>query len=306
MEERGYKKAMSLGPVLGSGGLAIMIPPSAMAVLLGAIGEISVGDILIAIIIPGLIMGVLYTLYIIIRCRLQPSLAPAYDLTPVPLKEKLAGTIRYVLPLGLIIFLVIGVIILGIATPSEAAATGTLGVLVIVVLYGRMSWRVSKKAIIGTLKVTGMIYFILAGAAAFSQILSFSGATHGLAEFSTSANLPPIVIVIMMQAVVLILGGFMSIIAVMMITLPIFVPVVVDLGFDAVWFATLFLLNVEISTTSPPFGLNLFVMKGVAPEGTSMRDIVTSALPYLGCDIVTMAMIIAFPALALWLPSLIR
>lgn len=306
MEARGYKKPMSLGPILGSGGLAIMIPPSAMAVLLGAIGEISIGRLLIAIIVPGFLMAALYASYIVIRCLLQPSLAPSYDVIPTPLGEKLLATAKYVLPLGIVIFLVVGVIILGIATPSEAAATGTLGTFLIVLLYGKMSYGVVRKSILGTLKVTGMIYLIVAGAAAFSQILSFSGATQGLAELSTNLTVAPIVVVILMQVVVLIMGGFMSIIAIMMITLPIFMPVVIGLGFNPIWFAVLYLINVEMSTTTPPFGLNLYVMKGVVSKETTMGEIILAALPYLFCDTIAMALVMTFPSLALWLPNLIR
>lgn len=303
MEERNYKKSMSLGPILGSGGLAIMIPPSAMAVLLGAIGQISIGKILIAIIIPGLVMAALFSSYVIIRCALQPSIAPSYEVTSAPLGEKLVATAKYVLPLGIVIFLVVGVIILGVATPSEAAATGTLGTFLIVLFYGKMRYGVLKKSILGTLRVTGMIYLIVAGAAAFSQILSFAGAMQGLVELTTKLSVTPIVLVIIMQVVVLIMGGFMSIIAIMMITLPIFIPVIQGLGFDPVWFAVLYLINVEMSTLTPPFGLNLYVMKGVVSKETTMGEIITAALPYLVCDMATMALVMVFPSLALWLPN---
>jgi tripartite ATP-independent transporter DctM subunit len=306
MEKRGYKKPMSLGPVLGAGGLAIMIPPSAMAVLLGAIGEISVGKILIAIIVPGLLMAVLYALYIIFRCWLQPSVAPAYELTSTPLSRKLIDTVRYVLPLGIVIFLVIGVIILGVATPSEAAATGTVGIFFIILLYKLLTWEVVKKSVYGTLRITGMIYLIVAGAAAFSQILSYSGASQGLAEFSTNLRLPPVFIVVLMHVVVLIMGCFMSVIAIMMITLPIFVPVVTTLGFDPVWFAAVYLINVEMAALTPPFGLNLFVMKGIAPPGTTMGDIIWATLPFIACNLVAMGLIVAYFPIALWLPKLIR
>ena len=306
MEKRDYKKAMSLGPILGSGGLAIMIPPSSLAVLLGAIGEISVGKILVAIIVPGLLMAALYAIYIIGRCRLQPTIAPTYETLPVPLSEKIIATIKYVLPIGIIFFLVVGVIFTGVATPSEAAATGTLGVFIIAFLYRRLNWEVVKKSIAGTLRISGMILLIIAGAKAFSQILSFTGASRGLVEFATSLPVTPVFIVIIMQVIILFLGGFMEVVAIMMITLPVFVPTILVLGFDPVWFAVLVLLNIEMAMTTPPFGINLFVMKGVAPRDTTMGDIYRAALPFLGCDLVAMALIIAFPAAALWLPGLMR
>jgi len=306
MEKRNYKKAMSLGPILGSGGLAIMIPPSSLAVLLGAIGEISVGKILVAIVVPGLVMAALYAIYIIARCWLQPSIAPAYETPPVPLSEKIIATVKYVLPIGFIFFLVVGVIFIGVATPSEAASTGTLGVFIVAFLYRRLNWEVVKKSIAGTLRISGMILLIIAGAKAFSQILSFTGASRGLVELATSLPVAPVFIVIIMQVIILFLGGFMEVVAIMMITLPVFVPTILVLGFNPVWFAVLVLLNIEMAMTTPPFGINLFVMKGVAPRDTTMGDIYRAALPFLGCDLIAMALTIAFPAIALWLPGLMR
>ena len=304
MEKRNYQKPMSLGPILGSGGLAIMIPPSSLAVLLGAIGEISIGKILVAIVIPGILMAGLYIAYIISRCYFQPSIAPTYDRPPVPLSEKIIDTAKYVLPIGFIFFLVVGVIFIGVATPSEAAASGTIGVFIVMILYRCLNWQVLKKSVSGTLKISGMVLLIIAGAQAFSQILSFTGASHGLAEVATSLPVAPIFIVITMQIIILIMGGFMEVVSIMMITLPIFVPTILALGFDPIWFATLVLLNIEMAMITPPFGLCLFVMKGVAPPGTTMGDIYRAALPFIGCNLIAMALIIAFPAIALWVPGL--
>lgn len=306
MEKYGYKKPMSLGPILGSGGLAMMIPPSALAVLCGAIAEISISKILIAIIVPGLLMAAVYAVYIIVRCLLQPHLAPAYDVDPTPIREKVLSTVKYVLPQGVVVFLVVGVIFLGIATPSEAAATGAFGTFLIAVIYKRLTWEVTIKAIKGTLSVTGMMFLIIAGAMAFSQILGFSGASAGLSEMATGIDLPPILIIMIMQVIILFLGGFMDVVSIMMIVLPIFVPLVRAFGFSPVWFAVLFLLNIEMAGTSPPFGMSLFVMKGVAPKDTSMSDIYLAALPFLGCDLIVMILLFVFPSLALWLPSLVR
>ncbi len=305
MEKRGYKKPMSLGPILGSGGLAIMIPPSGLAILLGAIAEISIGKILIAIIIPGLIMAVLYAAYIIGRCWLQPSLAPAYEVPRIARLEKFTSVIRYILPLGFVIFMVIGLMLLGIATPSEAGATGVLGCFILAAVYKRLTWEAVKKAIASTVQITVMMFLVLAGAVAFSQVLAFSGASRGLVEYALSLPLAPIIMFIAMQAIVLFLGMFISIVAIMMITLPLFMPVIDTLGFNPVWFAVVFLLNTEMATTSPPFGTNLFVMKGVAPHDTTMGDIYRAALPFLGCDLVAMALLIAFPVVVLWLPNII-
>jgi tripartite ATP-independent transporter DctM subunit len=306
MEEQGYKRPMTLGPILGSGGLAMMIPPSALAVLCGAIAEISIGRILIAIILPGLLMAVIYAMYIITRCSLQPWIAPVYDVPEITISEKLIDTARYVLPQGLVIFLCIGVIFLGITTPSEAAATGSIGTITLALVYRRLNWEVIKKATVGTISVTGMLFLIIAGATAFSQILAYSGASASLSAIATELPITPILIIVAMQIVILFLGCFMDVVSIMMITLPIFVPVVETLGFNPVWFAVIFLINIEVAGISPPFGLSLFVMKGVAPPDTTMGDIYRAALPFCGLSLIAMALIMAFPAIALWLPGLMR
>ena len=306
MEKRGYKKAMSLGPILGSGGLAIMIPPSDLAILMGALGQISIAGMLIGIIVPGLLMSVLFAAYIILRCYLQPSIAPPYTVRPCSLGEKLIASVRYILPVGVIIFLVIGVIILGIATPTEAAATGALGMFILAFLNRRLNWEVAKKSVRGSLRITIMIFMIIAGATAFSQILAFSGATKGLVQFSLNLPVAPIIILIATQVVGIFMGMFMEIISIMMITLPIFMPVVNALGFNEVWFGVIFLLNIELAMITPPFGMSMFVMKGVAPPDTTMGDIYKSALPFVGLHLIVMALLIAFPTIVLWLPSVVR
>jgi tripartite ATP-independent transporter DctM subunit len=304
MEKKGYSKTMSLGPILGSGGLAIMIPPSALGVLLAALGEFSVGRFLIAIVIPGFIMGMLYAGYIVIRCQIQPHLAPKYTPPYVPFFKRIWLTVIYVFPMALIVFLVIGLIFLGIATPTESAAAGTLGCFILVGTYRRLHWAVVKKAVEGTLRVTVMMFMILVGSTAFSQILAFTGASTGLVELATTIPVQPILVVIAMQIILFMLGTFMEPLTIMMLTIPIYFPIIEALGYSPLWFGTVMLLNMEMATTSPPFGLALFVMKSVAPKDTTMGDIYKAALPFLGCDAVAMAAIMAFPALVLWLPGL--
>ncbi len=306
MEKQGYKKPMSLGPILGSGGLAIMIPPSGLGVLLGAIGEISVGKILIAIIIPGLLMAFFYAVYIIARCQFQPSIAPAYEVTPTPLSKKLLDTVRYVLPLGFIVFMVTGLIFLGVATPGEAGASGAVGAIILTAFYRKLDWQLVKKALISTLGITVMMFMIIAGAIAFSQVVAYSGASRGLVEFTLGLPLSPVLIIAAMLAVSIFLGMFITLIAIMMLLLPLFVPVVIALGFDPVWFAVMFLLSLEMGATSPPVGLALFVMKGVAPPDTTMGDCYRAALPFLGCDVIVLVLLLAFPTIVLLLPGLMR
>ena len=305
MEERGYKKPMSLGPILGSGGLAIMIPPSAFAVFLAALANISVAKVLIGGIIPGLCMAVLYASYIIIRCRLQPSIAPAYDVTPPPLSEKVIATVKYVLPLGFIVFLVIGLILLGVASPSEAAAMGVLGSIILAALHRGLNWEMLKRSVRGTIKVSIMIFMIIGGAQAFGQILAFSGASSGLTEFASGLPLSPTMVTMSMLAVALLLGMFISSAAVLRVVVPIFMPVIQTLGLEPVWFGILLLLATEMSLTSPPFGMGLFTMKGVAPADTRMEDVFLAALPFLGCDLIVMILMIAFPNMVLWLPTIL-
>jgi tripartite ATP-independent transporter DctM subunit len=306
MEKRGYKKPMSIGPILGSGGLALMIPPSALAVLLGAVGEISIGRILIAIIGPGLLMAILYGGYIIIRCILQPSIAPVYQVESAPLSKKLIHFVKYILPTGFIIFAVVGVIYAGIATPTEAAATGALSCFLFSLVQGRLTWDVMKKSMTSTLRITVMVFVIITGSQLFSQILAYSGAVNGLTEFVLGLPTHRMLILLAMQVVLLILGMFMNAQSIMMITLPVFMPVVYALEFDPVWFAVIYLLNMEMASTTPPFGLALFVMKGVAPEGTRMSDIWSAAMPFLLLDVLAMAIIIIFPQTALWLVQMMH
>ncbi len=304
MERRGYKKSISIGSVMGSGGLAMLIPPSALAILLASLAGISIAKLLIAGIVPGLIIACFYSVYIVGRCYLQPSIAPSYDVEHISMKEKAIVTVKYALPLGLIIFLVLGLIFLGVATPSEAAALGALGTLIISFIYGGLTWKVFGKALTGTMKITVMILIIIAGSKAFSQILAYTGATRSLLTFMLDLPLSPTLLIIVTQLTLLFMGTFMSAVPMMMITLPIFMPLIDVLGFNPVWFGILFLINIEMGQTTPPFGLLLFVMKGVAPKGTTMGDIYKAGIPFLVCDLATMGLIMAFPILATWLPNL--
>jgi tripartite ATP-independent transporter DctM subunit len=302
MQRRGYKQPMTLGPIMASGGLAVMIPPSGLAVLLGVIGEISVGQTLVAIVIPGFLLAFIYALYIVIRAYLQPSLAPAYTVPKVRLREKLRGLIMYVLPIGIVVFLVIGVIILGIATPSEAAASGVLGTMLLAAYHRRLTFDVFWKSLRSTLEISAMILLIITGATAFGQILALSGASAGLSELAVNLQVAPILIIIAMQAVIVVMGMFMEVVSIMLITLPIFMPIIKTLGFDPVWFGVLFLINAEVALISPPFGISLFVMKAVAPPGTTMADVYVASVPFVGLILFVMALIMIFPEIATWLP----
>ncbi|MDI5987500.1 TRAP transporter large permease subunit [Halomonas sp. M4R5S39] len=295
MERRGYKKPMSLGPIIGSAGLAIMIPPSALAVVLGVVAELPIGRLLIAIILPGLLMAVLYALYIWGRCTLQPDLAPSFEVAPTPFKVKVEAGIRNILPIGFIVFAVVGVIFLGLATPTEAAASGAVATILLALIKRRLTVDNFKLSMFESANISVMVLLIVAGAVAFSQLLAFTGTTFGMMDAVLALPVNDHMIVLAMVFTVVLLGMFMGPLPIMLITLPIFVPVVDQLGFDTIWFAVLFLLAIETGSTSPPLGAALFVMKAVAPQGTSMASIYKAAIPFLICDFLAIAIIFAFP-----------
>ena len=301
MERRGYRRSMSIGPILASGGLAMMVPPSALAVILASIAKLSIGRILVAALIPGLIMAALYLTYILVRCKAQPELTPAYEVQRVALRERLEGVIRYLLPLGLIVFLVTGVIVLGVATPTEAAALGCLGSFILAAAYRSLTWDVIQKAVTETVHISVMMLAILVGAIGFSQLLAYSGASSGLLAAVVALPIAPILLIISMQVIVLLLGTFMEQIAIMMVTLPIYIPVVKSLGYDLIWFGVLMLINLQMALTTPPFGLLLFVMKGVAPPDTTMRQIYLAGIPFLVCDLIVLIIVLAYPETVNWL-----
>lgn len=303
MEARGYSKTMSIGPLLGSGGLAIMIPPSALGVILAVIASVSVGKLLIAIIIPGLLLALLYVVYVVVACTINRSLAPDYQVTHTPLREKLWLTLKYVVPMSVIIFLVTGVLFLGVATPTEAAALGTAGAFALAASYGRLSWNITREALFSTLRISVMVLVILAGAQAFTQLLAYTGTTRNLAAWAGSLPIPAIWVVVMMHAVTLVLGGPIGGIPLIMMTIPVFLPVVKALGYDPIWFCVAMLLNVELAQITPPFGVLLYVVKDIVPN-TRMAQVVRAAMPIVLLHLAVMALIIALPPLSLWLPNM--
>ena len=210
------------------------------------------------------------------------------------------------LPFGVIIFVVTGLIFAGIATPTESAAMGVLATAAVVAAYKKFTWGVARKSVDSTLRITVMMFMILTGSTAFSQLLAFTGASKGLVEIVVSFPMPSIMIVAVMQALMIVLGTFMESVSIMMITFPIFVPIMKTLGFDPIWFGLLTLINMEIGMKTPPFGLCLFVMRGVVPKGYSMTDIFRAVFPFVLIDMTAMLIIMIFPSIATVLPSLMR
>lgn len=304
MQSRGYKKHMSIGPILGTGGLAMLIPPSALAVLLATLANLDVGKLLIAGIVPGLMLAVFYVILILVMCLIDPDAAPAYEVEQVSWSERGKLFLLDVLPMMSVVICVILLILNGWSTPSESAAFGCLGVLLLAALYRKLTIRNMINSVEGALRVTVMALLIIFGSATFSSLLAFSGASAGLINWATGFDLAPIVMLLVMFGILLILGMFMDQLSMMLLTVPIFFPLAQSLDFDLIWFAVITLMALEISFTTPPFGLLLFVMKGVSPPDTTMRDIYTAALPFIGCSILLVALMIIWPEIALWLPNL--
>ena len=306
MLERGYDKRLAMGPIMGIGGVDMLIPPSALAVLLGSLAGISISGILIGGIVPGLILSVLFVGYIILRATLDPSLAPEEKLEAGPAGlARWAPFLVHVLPLVLIFGMVVGAMTAGWATPTEAAALGASGTIIAAMLYRSLTWAALMKALTGTVAVSGIILFIIIGATTFSQVLSFSGATNGIVGLVSAQGLSATVILLGMMAILLFLGCFVDQVSMMLITLPFFMPLVQQLGVDPIWFGVLFLICMQLGLLTPPFGLLLFTMKGVAPPGITMNDVFQAALPYVWFGLLVLAVVFLFPPLATWLPGLI-
>lgn len=305
MEKNKYKDSMMLGPLSCTGALALMTPPSVFGVVFGGLAFISIGKILMGILIPGLMLAVCYLLYIIIRCNINKTLAPVYDVETTPLREKLRVTIRDIVPVAFIILCVTGVIFLGIATPSEAAATGALGCLIVALVYRKLNYRILVDTLKNTISTSVMIFMIILGATAFSQTLSYSGATKGMVDFVVSLPLPVIGTFVLMLIVVFVVGMFMDSMAMMMIIVPVFSPMAKALGIDPIWYAVAMLLVLSIGPVTPPFGLDMFAMKSVAPSYIAMNRIYKAVIPFIFCDLVVLALIVAFPAIATYLPDLL-
>ena len=306
MRKQGYSVSMSVGPIVGVGGLAMLIPPSALAVVLASIGKLSVGRILMAGVIPGVILGAFFAGYIILSAWLRPSIAPRYRVQADSVSRRLFLTVKYLLPMAFIVFMVLGVIVMGVATPTEAAASGFIATMLVAIAYRRFNWKILKATMTGSLQITGMVFMIIAASKTFSAILAFTGASEGLTGLVEGLNVHPIIILICMQLIIAFMGTFMETVSIMMICLPVFMPICTLLGLDPIWFGVLMLINLEMGQMTPPFGMLLFVMKGVAPKDVTIQQICVASIPYIIFDILIMAIIIVWPPIALWLPSLVQ
>ena len=305
MRRRGYKLHLAIGPVLGAGGLAVIIPPSSVTVFLGSLARVDVAALLLAGIIPGLLIAASYVALIYFQVRLDPSAAPRYDVQRTPVAVALKLIARDVMPMGLIVFMVVGTMILGIATPTEASALGCVAVIVLAAAYRVLSWSKIDQALEDALRVSAMSFILIVAASTFAQMLSFSGSSAAFVQWSTGLSLGPIAMLAMMFGILLILGCFIDTLSMMLLTMPLYLPLAQSMGFDLIWFCTIMLIALEIGFTTPPFGMLLFVMMGVVP-GTTLGEVSKAALPYIICQVIVVALLVAFPALVLFLPRLLQ
>jgi tripartite ATP-independent transporter DctM subunit len=300
---RGYHPVLATGPIMAIGAVDMLIPPSALTVLLGSLSGISISKLLIGGVVPGLILSVAFVGYIVVRVVTRPELAPA-----TPIEEK-TGWARYellflyVLPLASIFVVVIGAMSAGYATPTESAALGALATIALAAIYRVITIDNLMRALRGTVAISGMIMFIILGATTFSQILSFSGATQGIVSAVLGQGLSTLAILAGMMMLLIFLGIFVDQVSMMLITLPVFMPLVQQLGIEPIWFGVLYLICMQLGLLLPPHGLLLMTMKGVAPPEVTMSHIFQAVLPYIAMSLILLAAIIMFPAIATWLPN---
>ncbi|HEY4371717.1 MAG TPA: TRAP transporter large permease subunit [Burkholderiales bacterium] len=305
MLKRGYHPTIAAGPIMAIGAVDMLIPPSALTVLLGSLSGISISKLLIGGVVPGLILSVVFVAYIIVRVKMRPELAPNTDLVEYHGWEKLKPFIKYVIPLVSIFVIVVQAMAAGWATPTESAAIGALATVVLGLAYRSLDVGIMVKALRGSIGISGMILFIIVGATTFSQILSFSGASNGMVQAITGHGLPPWAVTCAMMGILIFLGIFVDQVSMMMITLPIFMPVVQALNLDPIWFGVMFLICMQLGLLLPPHGLLLMTMKGVSPPEVTMLHIFKAVAPFVAMSILLLVLVFFVPAVATWLPALI-
>ncbi|MEJ7930718.1 TRAP transporter large permease [Ramlibacter sp. AN1015] len=303
MLARGYHPTLATGPIMAIGAVDMLIPPSALTVLLGSLSGISISKLLIGGVLPGMILSVAFVLWIVLRVRLTPALAPATDEGPTHRGwERWKPFFGYVLPTLSIFGVVVGALAMGWATPTECAALGAFATLVLAMAYRSLTFDALLKALKGTAGISGMILFIILGATTFAQILSFSGASNGLVQLITGQGWSTEMIVAGMMLMLIFLGVFVDQVSMMMITLPIFMPIVQTLGIDPVWFGVMFLICMQLGLLLPPHGLLLMTMRGVAPPSVTMLHIFQAVTPYVVMSLLLLSAVFWLPDIATWLP----
>jgi len=303
MLERRYDKVMVTGAIQAGGALGILIPPSVSMIVFAVFAEVSVGRLFMAGVLPGLLTTAVFIAYILIRCYLRPSLGP-----PLPVEDRATWREKFVSlrQIGLPVLIVLGVlgsIYMGIATPTEAAAVGVLGVIISAAVYRRLNWAMLKEAGFDSLRLTVMIMWISFGAYCYSAIYTALGATEVVEQVLSLMPGGAWGVIVGMQLSFFVLGCMLDPIGIIMITAPIYLPLVVSLGFDPVWFGVLYTMNMEMGFLTPPFGFNLFYMKAVVPPSITMTDIYRSIIPFVGLQALSLAVVMVLPQIALWLPG---
>lgn len=300
----GYSKEIALGPIMAGAALASLIPPSNTFIVYGAIAEVSIGQLFIGGIVPGLTLAGLFITYIGIRCYLNPKLGP-----PLPLEERVGWREKFISLIGLLlpgalIIAILGSIFMGIASATEAAGVGAIGALVCAALRRNLNWQIVKEACIETFKVTGMVIWIMIGAYCFKSVFVLSAGPHFVTEWVAGLDIASIAVIGLMQLAYVVLGCFVQPFVMLFVSMPVFLPIVDALGLSRLWFGVLFLTNTQIADLSPPFGFALFYLRSVAPPGITMGDIIRAVLPFLPLQVIGVLLVMFFPELALWLPGL--
>ncbi len=301
----GYDQKLAIGTICAGGSLGTMIPPSIVLVIYGLTVNVPIGDLFTANIVPGLLLSAVYMVYIFIRCQLNPSLGPPAPVaeTNLPLWQKLATLKGLLLPL-LVMASVLGTIYTGIASVTEAAGMGVVGTLIASAIRGELTWAMVRESAEQTMRTCGMLLWLSFGATAMIGVYNLAGGPSFVQELITGLAVPPIGVVLIMMLILLVLGCIMDWVGICLLTMPIFVPIIKQLGFDPVWFGVLFCLNMQISYLSPPFGPAAFYLKGVAPAGISLNQIFSALWPFILLQAVVLVVVLSFPQIALWLPSL--
>jgi tripartite ATP-independent transporter DctM subunit len=304
MLDRGYDAKMSTGAILAGASLAPIIPPSVLVIIIGTLANVSIAGMLIAGILPGLMLAVMFLIYTLGRVRLNPALAPedaASSTVDVSFSEKIRAIIR-VAPFALIIFCVMGLILLGIATPSESAATGVVGSMVTAAYYRKLNWKMISESLSSAAFIASMILVIMASSKMFSQLLAFTGSTRELTQVVAGLDLSAYLMLFIMMLIPFILCMFIDQIALMLVVIPIYQPLIKSLEFDPIWFWLLMLLNVTVGGMTPPFGYTIFAFKG-ATDRVSLRQVFSATWPFVLIFLLGMFVIAAFPPIATFLPS---
>lgn len=306
MLKRGYHPTMAMGPIMAIGGVDALIPPSAIAVLMASLAGISISGLLIAGVVPGLLLAAMFVIYIIIRSAISPHLAPPFVRVEVKGWQRWRPVIVNVIPLVLIFLLVVMAMSAGWATPTESAALGALATVIVCKAYRSLSLKDLLTSLRGTAEISGMILFIMLGATTFSQILVFTGATDGMVKLVTESQMSPAMVLFVMLAILLVIGCFLDQVAILLITLPFYMPLVGIMGYDPIWFGVLYLMCMQLGLITPPLGMLLFTMRGVAPPGISTQQIWVAVIPFVVMGLIGLGLVAMFPGLATWLPSLMH